>query len=313
MRIGLVLGAGGVVGHAFHVGVLAAIAESTGWDAREAEVVVGTSAGSIVGALLRGGLSPADLYARATGAPLSPEGAATAAMMGTSAAPVADGGPWRLPHLPAGRVLARAAIRPFDGGLGALLASILPEGRISTEHIAAGFRRLHASRWPERPLWLVAVGLRDGERVVFGRDAHADVASAVAASCAIPGYYRPVEIDGARYVDGGAHSLTNLDLLAGAGLDLVLVSSPMSAVVIALTPDAPGRAYAKARLRFEELVVRRRGTPVVSVEPADIDLVLAGLRAMDPSRREPVARRAYETTLRRLADGDLRERLAALV
>src|SRR5437763_16853595 len=70
-RIGLVLGAGGMVGHAFHAGVLAAMSEATGFDAREAEVIVGTSAGSVVGALLRAGLAPADLAAHASGAPLS--------------------------------------------------------------------------------------------------------------------------------------------------------------------------------------------------------------------------------------------------
>jgi len=74
-RIGLVLGAGGIVGHAFHAGVLAALAEVTGWDPREAEVVVGTSAGSVVGALLRAGMSAEDHYARLTGAPLSAAGA----------------------------------------------------------------------------------------------------------------------------------------------------------------------------------------------------------------------------------------------
>ena len=60
-RIGLVLGAGGAVGHAFHAGVLAGLAEEIGWDARDAEVVVGTSAGSVVGALLRAGLTARDL------------------------------------------------------------------------------------------------------------------------------------------------------------------------------------------------------------------------------------------------------------
>ena len=54
-RIGLVLGAGGVIGHAFHAGVLAALADDTGWDPRRADVIVGTSAGSIAGALLRAG------------------------------------------------------------------------------------------------------------------------------------------------------------------------------------------------------------------------------------------------------------------
>jgi NTE family protein len=63
-RIGLVLGAGGVIGHAFHAGVLDGLCDATGWDPRDAEVIVGTSAGSVVGALLRAGFSPRDLAAR---------------------------------------------------------------------------------------------------------------------------------------------------------------------------------------------------------------------------------------------------------
>jgi NTE family protein len=63
-RIGLVLGAGGLVGHAWHAGVLAGLAEGLGWDPRTADVVVGTSAGSVVAAMLRGGLSAADVFAR---------------------------------------------------------------------------------------------------------------------------------------------------------------------------------------------------------------------------------------------------------
>ena len=81
-RIGLVLGAGGVVGHAFHAGVLAALQEETGWDARRADLIVGTSAGSGVAALLRAGLSPADLLARATDSALSADGARLAARAG---------------------------------------------------------------------------------------------------------------------------------------------------------------------------------------------------------------------------------------
>ena len=75
-NIGLVLGAGGVAGGAWHAGVLAAIAEETGWDARSAAVVVGTSAGSITGAALRSGVAPRDLHAMAVGASLSAEGSA---------------------------------------------------------------------------------------------------------------------------------------------------------------------------------------------------------------------------------------------
>jgi predicted acylesterase/phospholipase RssA len=73
-RIGLVLGAGGAVGHAFHAGVLAGLAEVTGWDARDSEVIVGTSAGSVVGALLRAGLSGPDLAAHSTDGAMSEDG-----------------------------------------------------------------------------------------------------------------------------------------------------------------------------------------------------------------------------------------------
>lgn len=70
----------------------------------------------------------------------------------------------------------------------------------------------------------------DGRRVVFGRSGAppADVPSAAAASCAVPGYVRPVRIGGVEYVDGGVHSPTNADLLADLDLDLVVVSSPTS-------------------------------------------------------------------------------------
>ena len=73
-RVGLVLGAGGAVGHGFHAGTLAALAEVAGWDARSADIVVGTSAGSVVGAMLRAGADPSDLFARAVGEPMSGAG-----------------------------------------------------------------------------------------------------------------------------------------------------------------------------------------------------------------------------------------------
>ena len=97
-------------------------------------------------------------------------------------------------------------------------------------------RRLHKERWPAEPLWICALRLSDGARVVFGRDAapEPDVGTAVEASSAIPGFFAPVVIDGERYVDGGAHSPTNADLVARIGLDLVIVVSPMSARTEAL-------------------------------------------------------------------------------
>ena len=110
--IGLVLGAGGVVGGAYHAGALAALAEAADWDARRAEVIVGTSAGSITGAALRAGLSGADQFARATSGELSPEGVRIVGGL----APITDI-PTRPPFprglpLPASPQLAATALLP---------------------------------------------------------------------------------------------------------------------------------------------------------------------------------------------------------
>jgi NTE family protein len=315
-RIGLVLGAGGVVGHAFHAGVLAELADATGWDARDAEVVVGTSAGAVVGALLRAGVSPADLAARATGAPLSPEGARLAARAG-GPAPIPSRPPSRVggfPRMASPGTLVRGAfslVRP-----GALAAAALPAGRVTTELVASGLRQVFTHGWPERELWLAAVRLDTGRRVVFGRE-HAggvEVADAVAASCAIPGFFEPVEIRGVRYVDGGAHSPTNADLVTGHDLDLVVVSSPMSVAGNRLRPslDLPARRLARFYLGREVSRVRRAGTPVLAFQPVAADQAVMGLNPMDPARRGPVTRQARESTRRRLERPDVRDRLGLL-
>ena len=313
-RIGLVLGAGGVAGHAFHAGVLAALAEALGWDARSAEVVVGTSAGSGVGAILRAGLPPGDVFARAVGEPMSPAGARLLAHSPRPYSPPAPQAPGRL-AMAAPRVLVRAALRPWNARLGALAAGVLPAGRIPTEMISGYLRPLFGPEWPAG-LELCAVRLDDGRRVVFGRpgEPRAEVPDAVAASCAIPGYYAPVTIDGVRYVDGGAHSPTNADLVAGRGLDLVVVSSPMSAAGRRPQPtaDVAVRRWARAQLWREAAQVRRRGTPVVAFQPTEADQRAAGPNAMDPRRRADVARQARTSALARLERADVRERLAAL-
>jgi NTE family protein len=320
-RIGLVLGAGGVVGHAYHAGVLDGLAEATGWDPREAQVIVGTSAGSVVGALLRAGFSAHDLAARSTGDPVSTEGAGLAARAGMG------DGPARIPTVPSRRrglprmaspsLLMRAALRPFwMNRPGVMLAGALPAGAVPTELVAAAFRPLFGSDWPERDLWLTAVCLRDGHRVVFGRDGapRAHVADAVAASCAIPSFFAPVTVGGVDYVDGGAHSPTNADLVSNRDLDLVIVSSPMSVAGNRLRPslDLPARRMCRLYLGQEAARIRRRGVPVLAFQPTGDDLKLMGMNAMDPARRAPVTRQARESARKKLERDDVQSVLGSL-
>jgi NTE family protein len=307
------------VGHAFHAGVLAGIADATGWDARDAEVIVGTSAGAIVAALLRATISPADLKARATDMPLSLEGRRLVARADAGRAhlpPIPTRPPRvRLPAMSAPSAIVRGALQPWTVRFGALAAAAMPEGRVPAELVAASLRPLFDG-WPEQSLWINAVALETGRRVTFGRDARVltDVPTAVAASCAIPAFFAPVSIDGVRYVDGGVHSPTNADLVVGLALDLVVISSPMSIAQggVRVAPDQPARRLARLALAREVAPVRRAGTPVLTFQPTDADLSVMGLNPMDGSRSAAVTSEARESALRRLARPDARDRAAIL-
>lgn len=318
-RIGLVLGAGGASGGAFHAGVLAALAEHTGWDPRTAEVVVGTSAGSITGAALRAGLPAADFLNRAAGLPLTVEGAAVLGPLADMPVPPIDRPDLRrLPRTLAAPVaLARAAARPWAVRPGAVAAALLPPGTVATDVITTMVGALAGDEWPEGDLRICAVRLSTGRRVVFrsgGAEPVATLGEAVAASCAIPSFFEPVRIGGARYVDGGVHSPTNLDLLAGLGLDLVIVSSPMSSAgrSVRLGVDLPVRRFSRAMLDAEAARVRLRGTPVIAFQPTAEDQRVMGLNAMDGGRRGAVALAVRESTLQRLDSRDTKARLAPL-
>lgn len=317
-RIGLVLGAGGASGGAFHAGMLAALQEITGWDPRRAEVVVGTSAGSITGAVLRAGLPAPDLLNRQLGRPLTAEGSA---LLG----PLADVQPpkinrpdlRRIPRaVSAPLAVVRAAARPWAVRPGSLAAALMPAGTVATDVISNMVGAMAGDEWPEGDLRICTVRLSTGRRVVFRRDStpEAPLSHAVAASCAIPSFFEPVRIGQARYVDGGVHSPTNLDLLAGMGLDLVIVSSPMSMAgrALRLGLDAPLRRFCRAMLDTEAARVKARGTPVIAFQPTHEDQRIMGINAMDGGRRGAVAAHIREATLRRLDHPDTKARLEPL-
>ncbi len=316
-RIGLVLGAGGVAGGAFHAGVLAALEEATGWDPRTAAVVVGTSAGSITGATLRAGLPAADLLARATDRPLSLEGQRVVQRLGPVLRPPSlQVSRERRPPAELAATLARAARRPLAARPWSLLASLMPDGSISTDMISDGVAGIFPGTWPTAPLLICAVRQSDGRRIVFGRNGHEPpLPQAVAASCAIPGFFRPVEVDGVPHIDGGVHSPTNADvLLDETPLDLVIVSSPMSrrGRRLPVAPDQAMRAWSSTLLDAEARRLRRRGIPLLALQPDDAVLAAMGPNAMDPRRRKATAEQSRTSTLVRLAEPRVADRLARL-
>jgi NTE family protein len=208
MRRALVLGGGGVTGIAWETGVLAGLAEA-GIDLTLADVVVGTSAGSVVGAQILSGLPLEDLYA----AQLMETTRETSARIGTSAIlRFVAASLWPRDEQRARARLGRAALKARTG------AGSKPKAVIE--------QWLPSRAWPERRLLITAVDAETGEARVFDRDSGVPLPDAVAASCAVPLVWPPITINGRHYVDGGVRSITNADLAAGC--DRVVVLAPVT-------------------------------------------------------------------------------------
>jgi NTE family protein len=314
-RVALVLGAGGPVGSAFHAGVLGALA-AAGWAAGDADLIVGTSIGAVVGGLLRAGMVPDDLLARALGEPLSDPGEALVRQGGgwpNLAAVMAghDGrGPLSLPlRLPSAPTLLFHLLRdPRRIRAGLVLAGLLPTGDVEPGAIAAAFDAVIGGEWPTQDLWVCTTDLDRGLRVVFGAPGapRATVGTAVAASSSVPSVFAPVVVDGRRYVDGGAHSPANTDVLAPLAGDLaaVVVSLPMG---IGAWPgrggaDLPGRWLNHIEAWRGLDAVRRAGVPVLLVEPGPDELEVMGYDAFDLTHRPEIAVRARDSTAARLKE-----------
>jgi NTE family protein len=315
-RVGLVLGGGGVVGQAYHSGVLAVLEHDFGWDARAADMIVGTSAGSITGTLLRLGVSAEDLAAWTVKAPLSGNDVVLRQMAEASIPELAPFRPLELLRRPLR--LPRALTRPLQFRPMAAGMALMAPGRHDILEQLAALRELERPEWPAPDLWICAVRRRDGRRVVFGRPGspEAPIHRAVGASCAVPGYFAPVQIGRHSYVDGGVHSPTNAAVLRGQGLDTVVVIAPMSGPAgwrPGIFPAA--RRYAERLLQREVRALQAEGIRTVVFSPGPGEQQVMGTDMMSRRRLDEVIQQSFLTAgayaatpevadlIRRAADG----------
>lgn len=365
-RYGLVLGGGGMLGAAWTVGALCAVEEATGRRPGGADVLLGTSAGAVLAALLAGGARPEHLRDHQRGLPIT-EGPLAGVAFDYD---VAVGG--ALPPRPRAGIgspgLLRDAVRhPREYPLLTMVSAIAPHGRGSLAPVgelvhglldpdgppgeggapgAEGTPRAEgapgAGGPPEpgggaSPLRVVAVDYRNGHRVVFGDPGAPAVPlpDAVMASCAIPGWFAPVRLDGSAYVDGGCWSATNADLMLGRGLDEVYVLAPMALrldraagpsgrrerdgearpgpgrdTLAALREwrarDRPRGVLAQLVSRYRHAVTRQllreaallraEGVRVRLLAPTLADLAVMGPNMMDPTRRGAVLESALRSS-----------------
>ncbi|WP_245822767.1 patatin-like phospholipase family protein [Lentzea waywayandensis] len=255
----LVLGGGGVTGIAWETGILHGLAEQ-GVDLTDADLFVGTSAGSVVATELAGGGVLADLYA---GQLSPPDGEIPARL--TSWMVVRYALSYVMPGSPAQKRarLGRAALK----------------ARTPSEELrlAVFDSRLSTKDWPERALKVTAVDVANGKFVAFDRDSGVPLVNAVASSCAVPLVWPPVSINGSRYMDGGMRSVANVDL--AAGYSRVVVIAPITR---AASPAAtPGAQAAKL------------GVPSIVVSPDSAALAAIGTNLLDPAKRKPAAEAGY--------------------
>jgi NTE family protein len=311
MKLGLVLGGGGLIGLGYHAGALKAL-EERGVDAGRADVIVGTSAGSIVAAYLAIGWRTGEFYDFTHGRhPAAHDEDGT----GSVFTPL-----WQSHHerfrRSIGALVAMASSRGLLRAAGSLplepLWRAFPAGLYSTEETRKRLCRDLPSEWPRRGVVLCAAELRTGRRVAFGAPnaPPASFPDAVLASIAIPGIFPAVDINGRPYVDGGVVSGTSLDLAAEAGCDAILCIAPLGYRKDVDLPVHDPRKWSPVLVRApfarilkrEVLAARAIGVDVFVVRPWLSELAYHGTNSMREHDRIALAEGARVGTLRLLDD-----------
>ncbi|MBA2773291.1 MAG: patatin-like phospholipase family protein [Nocardioidaceae bacterium] len=258
----LVLGGGGITGIAWELGVLAGLKER-GVDLTAADIVIGTSAGSVVGAQITSSTDLEVLYDGQLADPSGEVGARLGLAVG-------------LRYLIYLMLPGSSQDKRRRLGRAALRTTTVPV----SERVEIIRERLVRAEWPASKLLVTAVEAETGRFEVFDRNSGVGLVDAVASSCAVPLVWPPVPVNGRSYVDGGVRSATNADLATGA--DVVVVLAPLS------------QSLSKSTRVDTQLA--RLGTQVQSVvvRPDARALKAIGRNVLDPARRADAARAGRE-------------------
>ncbi|HJP41206.1 MAG TPA: patatin-like phospholipase family protein [Dehalococcoidia bacterium] len=269
----LVLGGGGPVGIAWESGLIAGL-EEMGVDLTVADFILGTSAGSFVGAHLSMGREPSAIVATQLRSQVTVSGSGD---QGSQAAPASSSFQHLIVGAEAGSIPAEE-VRRRVGELALVAKTISEEEFIFT--FGGLLRSLPEDAWPEREYACTAVDALSGEFVVWKNGSGVGLGRAVASSCSVPGVYPPITINGRRYVDGGVRSSTNADI--AKDYDKVLVVS-----VTNPNRDADTAVAERAQqLLLEQLqAIRDAGGSVELIEPDADSIGAFGTNMLDGSRR----------------------------
>lgn len=260
----IVIGCGGVLGIAWSIGLIAGLVRQSA-DVHSVGLWVGASAGSVVAAKLACGFAIGELLEEQ----INGTAAAHEVPRPYSQAEVDRKNQALFEKVCGNLVQARQRIGAWA------LRSNTPSAE---ERAAIIAQRLHNADWPEKPLRIVCVNAHDGTEKIWDRASGISLVDAVAASCAVPGVWPPVQLFGEYFIDGGLRSMTNADLAIGARR--VLVISPQG-----YSNSNPVSGH----LRSELKALQDSGSQVQVIAPDAASLEAIGSNILDPSRCSQVA------------------------
>jgi NTE family protein len=272
----LVLGGGGPLAIAWETGLLAGL-DASGLDLSGLDLILGTSAGSFVGAQLAMGRAPAKmaqiLMRPGRPGPLGHETRNEATAPGPDLSFLID----KLEE-------AFSGTRPAQEVRAEIGTWALNAHTVTEETFIASFggwlKQLPPSAWPERNYACTAVDAADGSFKVWNKDAGVGLARAVASSCSVPGIFPPITILGQRYIDGGMRSPTNADVAKGYDLVIVVLGA-----VIHPSGSEPFASIVGAELG----TLRKGGSRVELITPDPLSIEAFGRNPMDARRSPAVA------------------------